>query len=305
MKACVIGGCGFIGSHLVDGLLVDGWQVIVFDRVMERYRAPLPGVEYILGELGNKGLLGTILRGVDVVFHLVSTTVPQSSNESPVFDIQSNLIDTIGLLDACVACGVKKVIFFSSGGTVYGIPRAVPVSEDHPTEPISSYGIVKLAIEKYLHLYNRLYSLPYTILRPSNPFGVRQNPSGQQGAVAVFLGRVAQGLPIVVWGDGEIVRDYIEIHDLVRAAILSAETTAKSQVFNIGSGQGTSINTLIDIIRSVVDKPVAKMHLPARPFDVPSVVLDISRAQAELKWKPQASLEDGITRTWEWTKSVE
>ncbi len=305
MKAVVFGGNGFIGSHLVDSLLEEGWQVTVFDRVMERYRAPLPGVEYTLGELGNKGLLGTVLRGVDVVFHLVSTTVPQSSNESPAFDIQSNLVETIGLLDACVTCGVRKVIFFSSGGTVYGVPRSMPVGEDHPTDPISSYGIVKLAIEKYLHLYYQLHNLPYTILRPSNPFGARQNPSGQQGAVAVFLGRVAQDQPIVVWGNGEVVRDYIDIRDLVRAAILAAETSTKSQIFNIGRGQGTSLNNLIDIIRSVVDKPVIAMHMPARPFDVPAIILDNSRAQSELKWKPQITLEDGIAKTWEWMKSVE
>lgn len=304
MRAVVFGGSGFIGSHIVDSLLEDNWRVTVFDRVMERYRAPQPRVEYILGELGNQGLLDTVLRGVDIVFHAISTTTPQSSNESPVFDIQSNLVNTVGFLDACVSCQVKKVIFLSSGGTVYGISKTMPVHEDHPTDPITSYGIVKLAIEKYLQLYHHLHGLSYTILRPSNPFGPRQNPDGQQGAVAVFLGRVVQGLPIAIWGNGEVVRDYIDVHDLARAAKLAAETTSRNQVFNIGSGEGVSLNTLISIIQDVVDMPVSKIHMPARPFDVPAIVLDTRQAEDELKWRPQVPIRDGIAKTWEWIKSI-
>ncbi len=304
MRAVIVGGNGFIGSHIVDSLLEDDWRVTVLDRVMERYRPPLPGVDYILGELGNRGLLRAILPDADVVFHLASTTTPQSSNEAPAFDIQSNLVETIGLLDECVQAQVKKIIFFSSGGTVYGVPRSVPVAEDDPTYPISSYGIVKLATERYLHLYRHLHGLSYTILRPSNPIGKRQNPLGQQGVVAVFLGRVAQGLPIVVWGDGKVVRDYIDISDLANAAKKAAITMTVNTVFNIGSGRGLSLNELIEVIRSVVKQPVHVNYLPARLSDVPTIVLDSRRAQEELDWKPQFSFQHSIETTWEWVRSL-
>lgn len=304
MKACVIGGNGFIGSHVIDRLLEDSWNVTVLDRYKERYRASLPHVEYATGDLGNKEILHEILPHTDVVFHLASTTIPQSSNDKPVFDIQTNLVDTICLLDACVQHQVKKVVFFSSGGAVYGIPKTMPVSEDHPTHPISSYGIVKLAIEKYLYLYRHLYGLSYTILRPSNPFGERQNPTGAQGAISVFLGRVAQDLPIVIWGDGKIIRDYLDVEDLANAATKAAVAAAESDVFNISSGHGVSLNELIETIRSVVNRPIQVNYLPARPSDVPAIVLDPRRAHEELGWKPRSSFRDNIEKTWNWIRSL-
>jgi UDP-glucose 4-epimerase len=304
MKACVIGGNGFIGSHVTDRLLEDNWNVTVLDRYEERYRAPLSRVEYAIGDLGNRGVLHEILPHTDVVFHLASTTIPQSSNDAPVFDIQTNLVDTIGLLEACVQHQVKKIVFFSSGGTVYGIPKTMLVSEDHPTNPISSYGIVKLAIEKYLHLYHHLFGLSYTILRPSNPFGERQNPTGAQGVISVFLGRVARDLPIVVWGDGTIVRDYLDVDDLANAAKKAAVTVTENNVFNISSGCGVSLNELIELIRSVTHKHIQVNYLPARPSDVPSIVLDPRRAHEELGWAPKTSFHDSIEKTWEWVKSL-
>jgi len=304
MKAVVVGGNGFIGSHLVDSLLADGWQVVVYDRAPERYRPPLAGVEYVIGELGNKSLLASVLPKADVVFHLASTTIPQSSNESPVFDIQSNLIDAVRFLKVCVASQVGKVIFFSSGGTVYGISNSLPVNEKHPTNPICSYGIVKLAIEKYLHLFKQLYGLSYMVLRPSVSYGQRQNPTGEQGAIAVFLGRIAQELPVTIWGDGEIIRDYLYISDLVRACMLAATSTRTSMVLNVGSGQGVSLNQLLEIIEGVVQKPFSVVRLQARPFDVPNLILDSQRISAELNWTPEVLLEDGISRTWNWIRSL-
>ncbi|PKQ28284.1 MAG: NAD-dependent epimerase [Candidatus Anoxymicrobium japonicum] len=305
MRAVVIGGNGFIGSHLVDALLADRWQITVYDRAPERYRPPMPGVEYVQGELGNAGLLGTVLDGGDVLFHLASTTIPESSNDAPIFDIQSNLVDTVRLLDVCVARHVKKVIFLSSGGTVYGTPNALPVTEAAPTHPICSYGIVKLTIEKYLQLYKHLHDLSYTILRPSNPYGPRQNPVGHQGVVGVFLGRIAQELPISVWGDGEIIRDYLHVTDLVRACLAAATTETTGPIFNIASGQGTSLNQLLEVIERVIGRPPRIVRLPARPFDVPRLVLDSKRAQRALRWQPQIPLEEGILDTWNWVRDLQ
>lgn len=222
MKALVLGGNGFIGSHLVDRLLLAGHGVRIFDRNEELYRRPLAGVEYCYADFGNRTLLAEALDGIDIVFHLISTTVPKTSNDDPAFDVMSNVVETIALLEKCVARGIKKVVFLSSGGTVYGAPAALPVSEDSPTNPECSYGITKLTIEKYLALFNHLYGLDYVVVRPSNPYGPRQNLLGIQGAISVFLGRVAARKPIEVWGDGQIVRDYVYVEDLVEGIYRAA-----------------------------------------------------------------------------------
>ena len=203
----VLGGNGFIGSHLVDRLIADGHFVRVFDKYPERYRAPLPEVEYHLGDFGNRGLLLDALRDIDVVYHLISTSLPKTSNDDPAFDVQSNVIETLFLLEQCLAKSVLKFVFVSSGGTVYGRPDRLPIVEESPTNPECSYGITKLTIEKYLNLYHHLHGLDYVVVRPSNPYGSRQDPHGIQGAIAVFLGRVASGKSIEIWGDGTFSKD--------------------------------------------------------------------------------------------------
>ncbi|MBS1997098.1 MAG: NAD-dependent epimerase/dehydratase family protein, partial [Cyanobacteria bacterium SZAS LIN-2] len=171
MKALVIGGNGFIGSNLVDLLLKNNHQVRIFDRYPNRFRAPLQGVEYVVGEFSNHGEIAEAVAGMDWVFHLACTTLPQTSNDDPVYDIHSNIGGTVQLLQECVKNKIKKVVFISSGGTIYGVPQTAPITEDHPTEPICSYGITKLAIEKYLHLFHWLHGLEYVCARLSNPYG--------------------------------------------------------------------------------------------------------------------------------------
>lgn len=300
MNTLVVGGSGFIGTHLVERLLEDGHPVRVYDRSPNRFRATPPEAEYVEGELGNHGLIREAVEGVEVVFHFVSTTLPKTSNDDPIYDVRSNLVDTIQLLEACVEAGVRKVVFSSSGGTVYGPPETVPISEDHPTNPISSYGIVKLAIEKYLGLFHHLYGLDYAALRISNPYGPWQDPASQQGAIGVFLHRIRTGQPITIWGDGGVVRDYLYISDLVDALELAAETETERKVINIGHGHGASLNELLELMSKVVDGDPAVEYLPARPLDVPVSVLDIGRAEAELGWIPETDLADGIARTWDW-----
>lgn len=304
MKVLILGGNGFIGSHLVDKLLFEGHSVSVFDKYEEHYRKPLNGVDYRFGDFGNRGLLAEALMGMDMVFHLISTTLPKTSNDDPAFDVQSNVIESIFLLEKCVENHIKKVIFISSGGTVYGEPHTLPVSENHSTNPICSYGISKLMIEKYLALFKNLYGLEYVIVRPSNPYGKRQNPLGIQGAIPVFLGKVARNEPIEIWGDGQIVRDYIFIDDLIEGIYRAATYNTTSRVFNLGSGKGYSLNSLIEIIRDVVGNNLVVNYLKTRSFDVPEIYLDIKRAQQELSWAPVIPLDEGIRTTWESVRNI-
>ena len=304
MKILILGGNGFIGSNLVDKLLLEGHYVRVFDQNKEHYRKPLPEVDYRYGDFGNRELLSLALVNIDIVVHLISTTLPKSSNDNPIFDIQSNVLETLFLLEKCVEYNVKKVIFSSSGGAVYGVTESTPVPENHKTNPISSYGISKLTIEKYLFLFNELYNLDYVILRPSNPFGIRQNPFGTQGAIPIFLGKILKNEPITIWGDGEVIRDYLYVEDLVDAIYRSVINKTNSKIFNIGSGQGHSLNDLLTIIKNITDRDFLITYADSRPYDVPEIYLDITRAKRELYWKPTYTLEHGINKTWEFVKNL-
>lgn len=308
MKALVIGGNGFIGTHLVTALKSEGLDVRVFDRYPSKFVEPDNRVEYIVGDLGNHGALNEIVKDMDWVFHLAYTTLPKTSNDDPIYDVRSNLIDTIQLLQECNHFGIKKFVFISSGGTVYGVPKTVPIKETHITDPICSYGITKLAIEKYLQLFYHLYSLDYTVIRLSNPYGPGQNPNAKQGAIGVFLGKIARGEAINIWGDGEVVRDYIYIKDAVEALISAAKYKAERQdprIFNIGFGKGYSLNQLVASMKKIVDVPFEAEYLAARDLDVPVNVLDIELAKEKLSWSPKVDLEEGLSKSWQWVKSLD
>lgn len=305
MNCLVLGGNGFIGSHLLDKLLAEGHRVRVFDKYEEHYRKPLPDVDYRYGDFGNRGLLTEALKDMDIVFHLISTTLPKTSNDDPAFDVQSNVIETLFLLEQCVMRQIKKIIFISSGGTVYGNPSTLPIPENSPTDPECSYGITKLTIEKYLALFNRLYGLEYTILRPSNAYGSRQNPDGIQGAISVFLGKVARGSPIQIWGDGKLVRDYIYIDDLVNAVSKAANIKTSDTIFNIGSGKGVSLKEIMEVIYQVTKCDISVEYLAKRTFDVPDIYLEVTRARQQLNWTASTPIEDGIKKTWEFIQSLE
>jgi UDP-glucose 4-epimerase len=308
MRALVIGGNGFIGGHLVNLLDEEGIAVRVFDRFPSKFFAQKRNVEYVIGDLGNHGALNEIVQDVDWVFHLAYTTLPKTSNDDPVYDVRSNLIDTLQLLQECTKEKVKKIVFVSSGGTVYGAPQSVPITESHPTEPICSYGITKLAIEKYLHLFYHLEGLDYAVARISNPYGEGQNPNAKQGAIGVFLGRIARGEEIEIWGDGEVIRDYIYIRDAAAALIQAARYQASKtdpRVFNVGSGVGHSLNEIIDEIRSVVEVKFKVHYDPARALDVAANVLDNRLAGKHLGWHPTTDLRTGIERTWNWIQSLD
>lgn len=307
MKALIIGGNGFIGTNLADALIASGHKVTSFDRYPSRYREADPRINYVYGDFANLGDVQEAVKGNDWVYHLAYTTLPASSNEDPTFDVRSNVIDTLQLLESCREHSVKKIIFISSGGTVYGVPQQLPIHEDHPTDPICSYGITKLAIEKYLNLYRHLHNLDYVVARLANPYGELQNPQARQGAIAVFLGNILQGKSIDIWGDGKVVRDYIYIGDAASALVRAAEYCPEEdepRVFNIGSGSGHSLNEIVKTLKSVINQEINVMYHPARSADVPSNVLDISRAKKCLNWQPEINLGDGIRKTWEWLNHV-
>jgi len=303
MKVLVLGGNGFIGSHVVDHLLAVGHKVRVFDRSPERYRESLKQVEYRLGRFDDTFQMAEALQGMDAVCHLISTTVPGTSNLDPVADVENNLINTLCLLEQMRKRGLNRLLYLSSGGVVYGNPESSPVSEDQPLHPISSYGVVKVAIENYLHMYQHLYGLRPIILRPSNPFGPRQGHAGVQGLIGTLLSRALAGEALEIWGDGSNVRDYMHVEDLARLCITALESDSCG-VFNAGSGGGHSINEIVSLIQNVMGEELLVNYQQGRAFDVKEVVLDIGRAKAEFNWKPEVSLADGIGDQLQWLKTL-
>lgn len=305
MKIVIFGGGGFIGSSIVDRLLKDNHELRIFERPrVEPYRrfSDDEKVEWYTGDLMSLNDVRRAIVGFDIVLHLVSTTLPKNSNDDPVFDVQSNLVSTLQLLNAMVSEGVKKIIFISSGGTVYGNPIYLPVDENHPTEPRVSYGITKLAIEKYLLMYQNLHGIRTGILRVANPFGERQRVETAQGAVSVFLSRALQNQPIEIWGDGSVTRDYLYISDVADAFARVVDYDGEKSVFNISSGIGTSLNELIQIIERILDRKIIYYYRSGRSFDLPVNILDNSLARHELGWEPRVKLEEGIKKTIFWLR---
>ena len=305
MKIVIFGGGGFIGSAIVDRLLLDGHDLCIFERPrVEPYRkfSEAERVEWVSGDMLSIHDISLALEGRDLVVHLVSTTLPKGSNEDPIYDVQSNLVGTLQLLNAMVAMKVRKIIFISSGGTVYGTPKYLPIDENHPCDPQVSYGITKLAIENYLHLYERMHGIKVVILRVANPFGKRQRIETAQGAVTVFLHRAISGLPINIWGAGSVIRDYIYIDDVAEAFARAVSYNGSKSIFNVSQGLGTSLNELIALIEETLGHPIEKNYLPARDFDVAKNILSNNLALKEMGWTPKIPIREGIKLTAEWMK---
>lgn len=301
-RTLVIGGCGFIGSHVVDRLRAEGHRLRVLDMRPEPFRPPIPDVDYLTGSFGCPDTIRAALDGVEAVVHLASTTVPATSNLDPVADIQGNLIATVQLLQAIRGTGARRLVFLSSGGTVYGIPKTDPVAEDHPLAPISSYGVVKVAIEHYLQMERKLHGLDYVVLRAANPYGPRQGNTGLQGIIGTYLWKIARGERIDIWGDGSVVRDFLDVRDLAQLVALAVRLPI-SGCFNAGSGEGTSVREIVDLCSELAGHELRPAYLPGRGFDVPRIVLDIARIRAATGWSPQTSLRDGMRNSWDWIKA--
>jgi UDP-glucose 4-epimerase len=305
MKCAVFGGGGFIGSAIVERLLLDGHEPRIFERprVMPyRQFSTSERVEWIAGDLSSTNDVSDAVKGVDAILHLVSTTLPKNSNDDPIYDVQSNVVASLHILNAMVVHKVRNIVFISSGGTVYGNPVYLPVDEKHPTNPVVSYGITKLAIEKYLQMYEHLHGIKAITLRIANPYGERQRIETAQGAVGVFLHHAIKGIPIEIWGDGSVTRDYIHVSDVATAFVKALDYKGEHRLFNVGSGAGTSLNKLISELEVALDRTIGRRYLPGRPFDVPVSVLCNNLARSELDWSPLVSMPDGLARTAEWMK---
>lgn len=308
MKYLILGGGGFIGSTLCDQLIEKGHFIKIFERPgVKPYRkfAREDRVEWVEGDFSNRHDVSTALLGIDVVFHLISTTIPKNSNDNPIYDVQSNLLSTLQLLTLMVEKNVSKIVFSSSGGTVYGLPKYLPIDEKHPTNPIVSYGVTKLSIEKFLLLFQHNYGIRTIILRITNPYGIRQRYDIAQGAVGVFMSRILRNEPIEVWGNSRIIRDYIYITDIARAFILAADYRGVHDIFNIGSGEGVSLNELILLIQEISGLTAKTKNIIARKFDVGTNFLDNSLALQEFNWRPLVTLSEGIRITFDWMKSID
>lgn len=311
-RVLVLGGKGFLGTHLLEAFVREGVSIRTFDRSQPQTvgesllddaaakvsASRLPNVEVVTGDFVTGSGLAEALDGVDLVFHLISTTVPSTSNADPAFDVQSNLIGTLRLLEMMRAASVRRIVYVSSGGTVYGNPSILPVPETHSLGPLCSYGVVKVAIENYLHMHTELYGLTANVLRVSNPYGTHQHHIGVQGVIPTFFKKIADGIPMEIWGDGSIVRDYIHVSDVV-SALVRAGARDRSGTFNIGSGIGHSVNEILDIVQKQIGCVADVRYLPHRTFDVERIYLDISKARAELHWQPLLALEEGCAMYWQ------
>ena len=301
MKILLLGGQGFIGQNLAKKLVSEGHTVRVLERKVNPDRI-IPNVEYVEGDFLDKSTYDNYLEGIDVVYHMISTTNANNSNNEMQRDVKDNIIGTIDLLDSCVKHNIKKVVFTSSGGTIYGIPQEVPIKENHPKKPICSYGITKLTIEKYLSLYKHLYNLDYTVLRLSNPYGP-YHQSLTQGLINVILYKAINNEEVEIWGDGKVERDYIYIDDTVDALSLVKDIETEEKVFNIGSGQSHSICDIIDEVEKIAGKDIKRVFKPSRSQDVPINVLDITLAKEVLGWEPKVGIEEGIKNTYQYQLS--
>ncbi|MFX1478915.1 MAG: NAD-dependent epimerase/dehydratase family protein [Promethearchaeota archaeon] len=301
----LLGGFGFIGTNLTEELIkCKEYDIIIFEYENVFIQNPdlLKKVQTYYGDFHNEEDYERIFKEnrVDMVIHLITTTNPSSSNKNIVFDIKSNLINTINLLNIMVKYNCKNIIFLSSGGTIYGrSDNASKKKEIDSKKPISSYGIIKLTIEKYLYLFNHLYGLNYLILRVSNPFGEYHN-NPKQGLINVILKKVIDNELVEIWGDGSVVRDYIYIKDLVKIVVALIEKKIQNEIINVGSGKGYSINDLLKIIQIEIGNFQLE-YKDARQVDIPYIVLDINKLKKVIDVN-LTSIEDGIKRTFEWLK---
>lgn len=300
-RILVLGGNGFIGSHLVEALVASGTRVRVLTRSQCKYTRPIQGVDYRFADFSDSVSIAESLVDVDIVIHLISTTVPATANLDPLADIQGNLLPTVRLLQQMRDFGVSRLVFLSSGGTVYGDTNTVPIPEEHERNPLSSYGIVKVAIENYIAMFCRQHGLSSLVLRVSNPYGPRQGHLGVQGVIPTFFQRILAGDEIRIWGDGSNVRDYLYITDLVSFIVQGIDQNL-SGLYNVGSGQGVSLRDILSLIEEVSGISAKVEYLPPRGFDVKKVVLDISKAREALGWEPSVSLHEGCKRYWKWAK---
>lgn len=298
MKILIFGGTGFLGRNLVLRLLKDEHMIGMYVRsksINTEFLTKIHDkVNLHIGEFMNEYDFEQVVRDYDVVYHLISSTVPGIVN--PIQDIDATIKPSLRLLDACVKMKTKHLIFFSSGGTVYGIPKSIPLNENDIGQPLSSYGIQKQIMEKYLLFYQYAFGLPISILRISNPYGRYQRPFSNQGIIANMLGKYLTGKSVEIFGDGDVIRDYIYVDDVIDAAVKILSYNGTNSIFNIGSGIGYSVNEIINVLNDVLGNRLQIKRCPSRKLDVPINVLDIQLVKEELNWVPKVELREGMRK---------
>jgi len=304
-SCCVVGGGGFIGLHLVEALLATGREVTILDKRRPSKEALARGVRYIRGDCGKYEVLDAALDGATEIVDLAYATFPKTSYENPIDDILNNLPSSVRLLEAARGARVQRIVFVSSGGTVYGKAQQTPIDEDHPTNPISPYGITKLALEKYAQMFHWLRSLPVVVVRPANAYGEGQRPFVGQGFIATAMGAILLGQHVVVYGKKGTVRDYVHADDIARGIIAALEKGRAGTTYNIGSGIGRSNREVLEAIEKVVRPEGFRVRVktgPSRSFDVPVNVLSSAKLREQTGWQPHVTWEDGLSRTWDWIR---
>jgi UDP-glucose 4-epimerase len=297
-RCLVLGGNGFLGSGLVDELVSRGHDVTVFDRFSRLPPTFGEGPRVIAGDFLDAERVSEAVAGQEFVFHFLSATTPASAEDEPGRDVRDNVAPSVSLLQACVRSGVERIYFASTGGAIYGDTPMGAVTENTRPEPVSPYAIGKLAIEGYLAYFRRKHGLKSTSFRISNPYGPRQRAHNSHGAIPTFLAHASKGTTITVYGDGTSVRDFVYAEDAVRMMVDVVGGTPTHSIYNIGSGEGTSIVSLLEVIAEVTGHSSPVEYLPEPSTFVHRSVLDTSRYAAEYSAHGLVSLRDGIDRTW-------
>jgi UDP-glucose 4-epimerase len=295
----VLGAGGFIGGHLTRALAQAGAEVHGFGH---RAAPPaVPEMRFTEADFTDLAALTEALQGMDIVFHLLGGINLDASARDPIADLMVNTVASVRLFDRCREAGVRKIVYVSSGGTVYGVPKSLPIREADATDPISAYGINKLMVEKYLQL-STLHGGPQALsLRVANPFGEFQNPFRRQGLIAALIATIQAGRPVEIWGDGQVIRDYLYAGDVAAALVAASLYDGPEQILNVGSGIGRSVLDVLDsVCEALGQRPVAVIHKPARAADVPANILDISTTQRALGWAPRTDWMEGLRRSAAW-----
>ncbi len=302
MKVLVTGGAGFIGSHVVDAYLEAGHEVVVIDDLSHGKRENVPPyLQFYHLDIRDKTQLRLLfqLEGFDVVVHQAALANVRESMERPDVYAEVNIIGSINLLEASKDFGVQRFIYASTGGAVYGEPLYLPVTEEHPINPLDPYGASKHTVEHYLYLYHANYGLPYVVLRYPNVYGPRQDPFGEAGVIAIFTGRMLAGQPVTINGDGTQQRDFVYVGDVARANLL-ALTRGDNGIFNLGTGKPVDVNTIFAKLKELTSYPHEANYGPAKKGEVYRIYLDASKAKASLGWEPQVDFDEGLRLTVEY-----
>jgi UDP-glucose 4-epimerase len=306
MKILVTGGAGFIASHVVDLYVAQGHEVIVVDNLSTGKLANLnPAAKFYQCDIREKKL-EDILREErpQVVNHHAAQAEVRRSVAEPLYDAEVNILGSLRLLDLARLYGARRFIYISSGGAAYGDPAYLPCDEDHPINPLSPYGASKHTVEHYLFLYEKNYGLPYIVLRYPNVYGPRQDPNGEAGVIAIFTKKFLLGETPVINGDGEQLRDYVYVTDCARANLTALETGLPAGIYNLGSGQGTSVNQVYALLKKLTGIALEAVHGPARLGETRHIYLEAGKARRLMGWNQQVTLEQGLRQTVEYFKET-